>query len=535
MKGKFFISVLIILTVGVCLFPLKVKEGTIERHEPLYFMALSQLKPSAQQIFQNYTLTASDRLAAGLRFFFCFLIAFIPVRAAFSILTLLEWQKSFKRSRRAKEELNTPQQKSFTVAVPFKDEQKTLLATVESILNPNPIISELILVDDGSTDQSSEILMAHFGMEETAEKNVGHLPVQGKILSTYQTFFGNCRILLIRKTGFGKHDALNCAINYTHSNYIFTVDGDTILSPDALINLAYPMIEDSTVYMTSGSLRCMSEWSKSRYSFLEKFQILEYFNAYLDRPLLNFLRSQNVITGALACYHTDLVRQLGGFSNRTLAEDRDICMHAQKFFKDQKFIGKILFIPHAFAWTQMPFHIRGLFRQRVRWTAGAIQTLIKYRSMALRPKYGWLGTYTIPAAINDTVVFPLDFLFYYVGIPLAVFFLIKTPELQGPFVEILQSYFLPIFITNQLFRFVFAFVIEPYYQKTFKNIWSFISLNVFCSLFAPIWTLLNTVFIFEGYRQAFKKSTQWKHVERRHIDRRGGAHGGSGGWEREEN
>jgi cellulose synthase/poly-beta-1,6-N-acetylglucosamine synthase-like glycosyltransferase/peptidoglycan/xylan/chitin deacetylase (PgdA/CDA1 family) len=238
-----------------------------------------------------------------------------------------------------------------------------------------PGLVEIIVIDDGSTDATADIV------EAAAVRDP--------------------RIQLIRQPNLGKPHALNRAFAEAVGEIVVTLDADTLLTCDTVGHLVRRFTDDPDGRMgaVAGTVKVGNAGN-----VLTRWQALEYLiQVGVDRGAQNALHAIVVVPGACAAWRRDAVVAVGGFSTHTLAEDCDLALSLQARGY------RVVQCARAESYTEAPKTFRDLRRQRFRWTFGNAQALWKHRSMMLNHRYGWLGMYSLPFAALSLLL-PVIFL-----------------------------------------------------------------------------------------------------------------------------
>lgn len=241
-------------------------------------------------------------------------------------------------------------------------------------------LTEIIVIDDGSTDDTAGIVEAAAVQDE--------------------------RIRLIRQPNRGKPSALNRAFVEAEGEVVVTLDADTLLTPNTISHLVWRFVDDSGGRL--GAVAGMVKVGNTR-NLLTRWQALEYLMQIgVDRRAQDVLHAIVVVPGACAAWRRDAVLSVGGYSSQTLAEDCDLALQLQARGY------RVVQSDRAESFTEAPETFRDLSRQRFRWTFGNAQALWKHRKMVLNARYGWLGLFTLPMAAIS-ILLPVIFLpFVYV-------------------------------------------------------------------------------------------------------------------------
>jgi cellulose synthase/poly-beta-1,6-N-acetylglucosamine synthase-like glycosyltransferase len=211
---------------------------------------------------------------------------------------------------------------------------------------------------------------------------------------------------VIDKAAGGKSDALNAGLNFCHTPWVCCVDADSILEGDALLRLMRPAIEDNTVVAAGGIVRIANGCRISSGRVLRAalppaklavFQVVEYLRGFLQGRLgWSGLHGLSIISGAFGAFRTEVLRSVGGYSTSIAAEDMEIVIRIHKYFREQSVQYKVVFMPDAVCWTEVPAKIAALRRQRRRWQRGLAQVLALHRNLILRSRLGVVGLLALP-------------------------------------------------------------------------------------------------------------------------------------------
>ncbi|TWD56185.1 cellulose synthase/poly-beta-1,6-N-acetylglucosamine synthase-like glycosyltransferase [Arthrobacter sp. AG367] len=231
-----------------------------------------------------------------------------------------------------------------TVIVPAYNESAGIEAAVRSILaSTHPV--EVIVVDDGSTDGTADIVEA----------------------------LGLPGVTVIRKENGGKPSALNAGIQAAGHDLVVMVDGDTVFEPNTVRALIQPFA-DPRVGAISGNTKVAN-----RGGILGAWQHIEYVVGFnLDRRLFDVAECMPTVPGAIGAFRIEALRNVGGVSDDTLAEDTDLTM---ALCRDG---WRVVYQEDAKAWTEAPATLGALWRQRYRWCYGTLQAMWKHRGAVLQ-------------------------------------------------------------------------------------------------------------------------------------------------------
>ena len=246
-----------------------------------------------------------------------------------------------------------------TVLIPAHNEAAVIVSSVERILASDYSNIEIVVIDDGSTDATSEVVRAAYA--NTA----------------------SVRLLTLRNGG--KARALNQGLEVSRGEHVIALDADTQFEPTTISRLVR-WFADTTIAAVAGNAKV-----GNRINLLTRWQALEYVTAQnLERRALAAVGCITVVPGAVGAWRRSALETVGGFPVDTLAEDQDLTMAVQ--LKGYR----VLFDASAVAWTEAPATVAALLRQRTRWSFGTLQCLWKHRNALLRPQYGSLGLVGLP-------------------------------------------------------------------------------------------------------------------------------------------
>jgi cellulose synthase/poly-beta-1,6-N-acetylglucosamine synthase-like glycosyltransferase len=319
--------------------------------------------------------------------------------------------------------------KPVSVIVPAHNEAAVISQSVRALLNLHYPEFEIIVVNDGSTDDTLELLKAEFGLASSIKPislQVPHKDIKGIYRSKDYP-----NLIAVDKENGGKADAINAGINVSAYPLFCSIDADSLLEPDAILKSAKLFLEDDALIATGGIIRVLNGCTVKDGSVieiglpatsLEALQVLEYTRAFLSgRTGWNALRSLLIISGAFGVFRKDMVIAVNGY-RRTVGEDMDLVMRLHRHCTDRGIPYKILFVPDPVCWTQAPATLKMLLKQRNRWHRGMIDALIHNRSMILNRKYGATSFAGVSYFVFVELLGPLIELFGYVSIPLLYFF-----------------------------------------------------------------------------------------------------------------
>ena len=272
-----------------------------------------------------------------------------------------------------------------------------MVATVHSLLNLEYQAYEVIVVDDGSEDDTSQTLIEAFNMHAVHRPIRRQVPCQPEEF-IYETRTQKVPFTVIRKKNGGKADALNMGINAANFPYFICMDADSVLQADSLKKIVQPMLEDRHVVAVGGLVRIANDVElehgrvkKYRLprNLLACMQVLEYDRSFLaSRILFDQFNGSLIISGAFGLFRKDVVIAAGGYNVSTLGEDMELVVKLHEYCTVNRMDYCIRYATDAICWTQAPERLSDLKKQRRRWHLGLFQSMMKHRGILFNPQFG---------------------------------------------------------------------------------------------------------------------------------------------------
>jgi cellulose synthase/poly-beta-1,6-N-acetylglucosamine synthase-like glycosyltransferase len=305
---------------------------------------------------------------------------------------------------------------AITILIPAFNESRVIVRTIRSALTQKYPAVEILVLNDGSTDATFEILSKEFNLGP--ESLIYHEKISTRpVLSAYRSLlFPNLRV--INKVQGGKADALNTGFNLAVHDLVCILDADVVLDPYALLYLVQPMLgrEGTSTAVVGGNVRILQgnlisdgkvKELKTPERFFYLFQVLEYIRSFsLFRLGWSRLNALPVISGAFGLCRKKEVIRLGGYQRLSLGEDMEFILrvheHATRHRKPYSIIQ--LALPQCY--TGAPADLRDLRNQRIRWHLGLLSSLRVYNHLIGRPSYKALGLISLPYLLLFEVLAP---------------------------------------------------------------------------------------------------------------------------------
>ncbi|MDT5032150.1 MAG: hypothetical protein QOC94_2321 [Actinoplanes sp.] len=359
---------------------------------------------------------------------------FVALNSSYLVLIVMAGLEFGRHLRRAPfagadDMFRSPLTLPVSVIVPAYNEGAGIVVAVQAMTALRYPRYEVVVVDDGSTDQTFELLREQFDLVEVPRVVPAEVPYRSQVLSVHVARANPETLTVVRKTNGGKSDALNVGINLSRHPLVCMVDADSVLDPDALLSVAKPFGDDPLRVAACGGVVRIANGCKviggrvvdvrMPRQWLVRVQVVEYLRAFLmGRTGWSRLGGLVVISGAFGIFRRDLVVTIGGMAHDTIGEDAELVVRLHHYLREQRRDYRVIFVAEPVSWSEAPSRLRVLGRQRRRWHHGIAEILGKHRRMIGNPRYGRIGLLALP---------------YYV-----VF------ELLAPFVELSALVLLPL-------------------------------------------------------------------------------------------
>ena len=283
------------------------------------------------------------------------------------ILAIRQFTESKKYRALQQKDVELP---PVSIIVPGYNEEITANKTIESLLKTDYPDFEIIFVNDGSKDNTFEVVNKAYGK---------HPLVQ-----------------VLDKPNGGKASALNFGISHAKNAFVICIDADTQLKNDAVFHLMTYFI-DEEIGAVAGTVKV-----GNTHNMITNFQSIEYITAQnMDRRAFDLINSITVVPGAIGAFRKSAIFNVGGFTYDTLAEDCDLTMRILKAGYIVKNCAE------AIAYTEAPETVNMLLKQRFRWSFGVIQSFWKNKDALFNKKYKFFGMIGMPNILLFQIILPL--------------------------------------------------------------------------------------------------------------------------------
>ena len=337
-------------------------------------------------------------------------IYYAVLNGLYLVLTVLAWagMTDDVRARRyvaLDEVFRSPLTPGISVLVPAFNEQAVIVESVRSLLALRYPRHEIVVVSDGSTDGTIDVLKQAFNLapgRKALRTGVPTAAVRGTYVSRRDR-----RLIVVDKDNGGRSDALNVALQAARHPYVCVIDADSLLEEDALLKVAKPILDDPDVLAaTGGTIRiangCRVDHGRVVDARVPKnplatIQVLEYLRAFLvGRVGWSRINALGIISGAFGLFHRSLVETVGGYSTETVGEDFELTIRLHRYLRERDEPYRIAFVSDPVCWTEVPQDLTTLGRQRRRWQRGLWEALVRHRRLFLNPRYGVIGLVALP-------------------------------------------------------------------------------------------------------------------------------------------
>lgn len=232
----------------------------------------------------------------------------------------------------------------FSIVIPARNEEKHIEETICLLKNLDYPLYEVIVVNDGSTDATGSVL--------------------DRLLKEYPEWLKVVHL----EPNSGKANALNTGISLSKGELVLVMDADCHLEPQTLKMMAYHFVTTPRVAAVTGNPRIIN-----RTTLLGKIQVGEYTSIIgLIKRSQRVLGKMLTVSGVIAAFRKCALIECGMFDADTVTEDIDMTWKLQKRF------WEVRYEPRALCWILSPETVRGLWKQRIRWSQGGLEVIKKH-------------------------------------------------------------------------------------------------------------------------------------------------------------
>jgi cellulose synthase/poly-beta-1,6-N-acetylglucosamine synthase-like glycosyltransferase len=327
--------------------------------------------------------------------------------------------------------LQSPLAPGISIIAPAFNESVTIISNVRSLLTLNYPKFEVIIVNDGSTDDTLQKLIDEFELVQVDfayNERIKSQPVKRLFKSTNSAY--EKLVIVDKVNGKSKADASNAGINAAAYDYFLCTDVDCIIEKDTLLRMIKPFMDEEHnkikeigepcpecgyVHIKEDSIRVIATGATLRIAnscevdegvitrvrppekWLPRFQEMEYLRAYvLGKMGWSVINCVPNVSGGLGLFDKEVAIKAGGYDSKSFAEDMDIVTRMCTYMIDNKLKYAIRYIPTTQCWTEGPPNIKVFSRQRTRWGRGLAEIITIHRKVIFNPRYKKLGLIVLP-------------------------------------------------------------------------------------------------------------------------------------------
>lgn len=338
--------------------------------------------------------------------------------------------------------LHSPLAPGISVIAPAFNEGVTIISNVRSLLTLNYPKFEVIIINDGSTDDTLEKLINEFALQEVDfayNERIKSQPVK-RVFKSVNTAYD--KLMVIDKVnGKSKADASNAGINAATYDYFLCTDVDSIIEKDTLLRMIKPFMDEEHnkirevgepcpecgyVHVVEDNVRVIASGATLRLAnscdidegvitrvrpprrLLPRFQEMEYIRAYvLGKMGWSIINAVPNVSGGLGLFDKEIAIKAGGYDSKSFAEDMDIVTRMCSYMLDNKLKYAIRYIPTSQCWTEGPPNMKVFSRQRTRWGRGLAEIITMHRKLIFNPRYKKLGLIVLPYSLFFEFLAPI--------------------------------------------------------------------------------------------------------------------------------
>ncbi|MDD5423165.1 MAG: glycosyltransferase [Candidatus Omnitrophota bacterium] len=337
---------------------------------------------------------------------------FLFLTIYYAFLALIGSYEGRKRSLQGEEEdyslvyfsnFNIP----VSFIVPARNEEEWIAESIKSLLNLNYPKFEIIVVNDGSTDKTMDILDSLLKLRPSDIMYIKHYK-DGMLRRILKSELHPNITVIDKEAGTKKAGAANAGLNIAKYNHVCVVDADTIFEPDAILRIMAHVAKDPDKIIGIGSYFGLLNGFKIKegrimehsptYNPIVASQNVEYIRSFMGNRLAwsRFNAMPNV-AGGFGVWRKDVLYELGGYSVDFTCEDIEFTFRAHDYVVKHKDKGyRILMMPYCVGWTEGPANVTSLISQRERWQRVTDETVWRYKYMMFNPRFGGFGFLVFP-------------------------------------------------------------------------------------------------------------------------------------------
>ena len=345
---------------------------------------------------------------------------FVAVNGIYLVLLVSACTEMIEHQRLARSEdlkrlLGSAVAPRISLLAPAYNEEATIAQSLRSLMSLHYSNLEVVVVNDGSSDGTMDVLRAQFGLVAVHPIYRKDIPSQPIHSIYYSQTYPN--LVVADKVNGRKADALNAGLNIATGDLVCAIDADTLIEADALQRMVRPFLMQDDVVAAGGTIRIANGSEVRGGAVVDArvprrpvpgFQVVEYLRAFLFGRLgWNRLGGNLIISGAFGLFRRDAVLAAGGYLHETVGEDMELVLRLRRLAHEAGGPSRVAFVPDPVAWTEAPETLRVLGRQRDRWHRGLSDVLWRHRSVLFNPRYGAMGLVAFPYFVLVELLAPI--------------------------------------------------------------------------------------------------------------------------------
>ncbi len=444
--------------------------------------------------------------------------------------------------------LQSPLAPGISIIAPAFNEGVTIISNVRSLLTLNYPRFEVIIVNDGSTDDTLTKLISEFQLVQVDfayNERIKSQPVKRLFKSSNSAY--EKLVVIDKVNGKSKADASNAGINAAAYDYFLCTDVDCIIEKDTLLRMIKPFMDEEHnkikevgepcpecgyIHMVEDSIRVIATGATLRLAnsceidegvitrvrppekWLPRFQEMEYLRAYvLGKMGWSVINCVPNVSGGLGLFDKEIAIKAGGYDSKSFAEDMDIVTRMCTYMIDNKLKYAVRYIPTTQCWTEGPPTLKVFGRQRTRWGRGLAEIITIHRKVIFNPHYKRLGLIVLPYNLLFEFLAPIveiTGIFYYL-------YLIITGNInwQNALILLAFVYFYSVMITT------LAILWDQITYKHYKTWKEVIGLALMAFIEPFVYHPLIVFFALKGYFNFITgKKHSWGNMQRQGFGQR---------------
>ena len=451
------------------------------------------------------------------------LVYFIGVNTLYAVLLVsatVDMVASRRRSWQADKSalLGSAVAPRISMLAPAYNEGRTVAESVRSLLTMRYPNLEIVLINDGSTDETMDVLQQEFDLapiHPVYRRVVEHMP----IMAIYRSP-AHPGLVVVDKENGGKADALNAGINIASGELVCAMDADTLIEPDALLNMVEPFLTDDDAVASGGTIRVVNGARVRNGRVVEArvprrplagIQVVEYLRAFLVGRLgWNRLGGNLVISGAFGLFRRESVLAANGYAEGSVGEDMELVVRLRRLGLENGLPHRVVFVPDPVAWTEAPSTLKVLGRQRDRWHRGLSDVVWRNRRLFLNPRYGTLGVAVFPYYVLVELMAPVVEVFGLLGLAFGLAYGAIDWEFAGLFFLFAYGYALVLD--------VLTLVLDELSYSRYNRMSDRLLLLVWAALGSMGYRQITVYWRLRGLIKFFRKKTDWGTMTRAGFD-----------------